>query len=134
LLKWLGVGLTLAVLPLINIIGFTTMGMLPIISLLAVFQTLRRAGDYAVARPSREVLFTVLRREDKYKAKNFIDTFVYRAGDQIGAWSYPLLIWLGLGFTGISFVAAPLAATWCALSLWLGRKQVAMARTSLAIR
>jgi ATP:ADP antiporter, AAA family len=134
LLKWLGVGLTLAVLPLINIIGFTTMGMLPIISLLAVFQTLRRAGDYAVARPSREVLFTVLRREDKYKAKNFIDTFVYRAGDQIGAWSYPLLIWLGLGFTGISFVAAPLAAIWCALSLWLGRKQVAMARSSLATR
>jgi len=134
LLKWLGVGLTLAVLPLINIIGFTTMGMLPIISLLAVFQTLRRAGDYAVARPSREVLFTVLRREDKYKAKNFIDTFVYRAGDQIGAWSYPLLIWLGLGFTGISFVAAPLAAIWCALSLWLGRRQVAMARTSLATR
>jgi AAA family ATP:ADP antiporter len=134
LLKWLGVGLTLAVLPLINIIGFTTMGMLPIISLLAVFQTLRRAGDYAVARPSREVLFTVLRREDKYKAKNFIDTFVYRAGDQIGAWSYPLLTWLGLGLTGISFVAAPLAAIWCALSLWLGRRQVAMARTSLATR
>ena len=128
LLKWLGVGLTLAVLPLINIIGFTTMGMLPIISLLAVFQTLRRAGDYAVARPSREVLFTVLRREDKYKAKNFIDTFVYRAGDQIGAWSYPLLIWLGLGFTGISFVAAPLAALWCALCFWLGKKQSALAR------
>jgi AAA family ATP:ADP antiporter len=129
LLKWLGVGLTLAVLPLINIIGFTTMGMLPIISLLAVFQTLRRASDYAVARPSREVLFTVLRREDKYKAKNFIDTFVYRAGDQIGAWSYPLLTWLGLGFTGISFVAAPLAALWGILSLWLGRKQIALART-----
>jgi ATP:ADP antiporter, AAA family len=127
LLKWLGVGLTLAVLPLINIIGFTTMGMLPIISLLAVFQTLRRAGDYAVARPSREVLFTVLRREDKYKAKNFIDTFVYRAGDQIGAWSFPLLTWLGLGFTGISFVAAPLAALWGVLSLWLGRKQIALA-------
>jgi len=128
LLKWFGVGLTLAVLPLINIIGFTTMGMLPIISLLAVFQTLRRAGDYAVARPSREVLFTVLRREDKYKAKNFIDTFVYRAGDQIGAWSYPLLTWLGLGFTGISFVAAPLAALWGILSLWLGRKEIALAR------
>jgi AAA family ATP:ADP antiporter len=127
LLKWLGVGLTLAVLPLINIVGFTTMGALPILSLLAMFQTLRRASDYAVARPSREVLFTVLRREDKYKAKNFVDTFVYRAGDQIGAWSYPLLTWLGLGFTGISFVAAPLAALWGILSLWLGRKQVALA-------
>lgn len=128
LLKWLGVGLTLAILPLINVIGFTAMGVMPIIWLLAVFQTIRRAGDYAVARPSREVLYTVLRREDKYKAKNFIDTFVYRMGDQIGAWSYPLLIWLGLGFSGISFVAAPLAALWGILSLWLGRKQIALAR------
>jgi AAA family ATP:ADP antiporter len=128
LLKWFGVGLTLAVLPLINIIGFTAMGLMPIIWLLAVFQTLRRGSDYAVARPSREVLFTVLRREDKYKAKSFIDTFVYRVGDQIGAWSYPLLTWLGLGFSGISFVAAPLAALWGVLSLWLGRKQVALAR------
>jgi len=74
------------------------------------------------------VLFTVLRREDKYKAKSFMDTFVYRAGDQIGAWSYPLLTWIGLGLTGISFVAAPLAGVWCVLSLWLGRRQVAMAR------
>ena len=128
LLKWLGVGLTLAMLPLINIIGFTAMGVMPIIWLLAVFQTLRRASDYAVARPSREVLFTVLRREDKYKAKNFVDTFVYRIGDQIGAWSYPLLTWLGLGFRGISFVAAPLAVLWGILSLWLGRKQIALAR------
>jgi ATP:ADP antiporter, AAA family len=69
-----------------------------------------------------------LRREYKYKAKSFIDTFVYRAGDQIGAWSYPLLTWLGLGLTGISFVAAPLAGIWLALSLWLGRRQVALAR------
>jgi SAM-dependent methyltransferase len=86
-----------------------------------------RAGNFAVARPTREVLFTVLRREDKYKAKSFIDTFVYRAGDQIGAWSYPLLTWFGLGLTGISFVAAPLAAIWCGLSFWLGRKQAALA-------
>jgi hypothetical protein len=51
-----------------------------------------------------------------------------RAGDQIGAWSYPLLTWLGLGLTGISFVAAPLAAGWCALSLWLGQRQIALAK------
>jgi hypothetical protein len=47
---------------------------------------------------------------------------------QVGAWSYPLLTWLGLGLTGISFVAAPLAAGWCALSLWLGRRQVTLAK------
>ena len=128
LLKWFGVALTLAVLPLLNIFGFLAMGFAPVLALLALFQILRRAGNFAVTRPAREVLFTVLRREDKYKAKSFIDTFVYRAGDQIGAWSYPLLTWLGLGLTGISFVAAPLAAIWCALSLWLGKKQQAMAR------
>ncbi len=128
LLKWVGVGVTLAFLPVISVIGFLAMGFAPGLALLALFQILRRAGNFAVTRPAREVLFTVLRREDKYKAKSFIDTFVYRAGDQIGAWSYPLLTWLGLGLTGISFVAAPLAAIWCALSLWLGKKQQAMAR------
>ena len=127
LLKWLGVGMTLALLPVISLIGFLWMGITPVLSLLVVFQTLRRAGNYAVSRPAREVLFTVLLREDKYKAKSFMDTFVYRAGDQIGAWSYPVLKWFGLGLTGISFVAAPLAAIWCVLSLWLGRKQRAFA-------
>lgn len=127
LLKWLGVGMTLALLPVISLIGFLWMGITPVLSLLVVFQTVRRAGNYAVSRPAREVLFTVLRREDKYKAKSFMDTFVYRAGDQIGAWSYPVLKWFGLGLTGISFVAAPLAAVWCVLSLWLGRKQRAFA-------
>jgi ATP:ADP antiporter, AAA family len=128
LLKWLGVGLTLALLPAVNLIGFLAMGWMPLLSLLVAFQTLRRASNFAISRPAREVLFTVLRREDKYKAKSFIDTFVYRLGDQIGAWSYPLLTWLGLGLAGISFVAAPLSAAWCGLSLWLGRKQVALAR------
>jgi ATP:ADP antiporter, AAA family len=127
LLKWVGVGITLALLPAVNVIGFLAMGWMPLLSLLVVFQTLRRASNFAVSRPAREVLFTVLRREDKYKAKSFIDTFVYRVGDQVGAWSYPLLTWLGLGLTGISFVAAPLAAGWCVLSLWLGRRQAALA-------
>jgi len=128
LLKWLGVGLTLAMLPAISLVGFLAIGLMPGLGLLAFFQVLRRAMNYALSRPAREVLFTVLRREDKYKAKSFMDTFVYRAGDQIGAWSYPLLTWLGLGLTGISFVAAPLAAGWCALSLWLGRRQIVLAK------
>ena len=128
LLKWLGVGLTLALLPAVNVVGFLSMGWMPLLSVLVVFQTLRRTSNFAVSRPAREVLFTVLRREDKYKAKSFIDTFVYRFGDQVGAWSYPLLIWLGLGFTGISVVAAPLAAGWLGLSLWLGQRQIALAK------
>lgn len=127
LLKWLGVGLTLAMLPIISLVGFVAMGLYPILSLLAIFQVLRRAMNYAASRPAREVLFTVLKREDKYKAKSFMDTFVYRAGDQIGAWSYPALRWLGLTMTGVSWAAVPLAAVWCVLSLWLGRRQQKLA-------
>jgi AAA family ATP:ADP antiporter len=93
-----------------------------------VFQVVRRATGFALLRPAREILFTVLKREDKYKAKSFIDTFGYRAGDQVGAWSYRGLHDLGLGMRAISFIAVPLIAIWCAISLWLGRKQIALAR------
>jgi len=127
LLKWIGVGPTLAFLPVLSMIGFIAIGISPVLSLFAVFQVARRAGNFAVTRPAREVLFTVLSREDKYKAKSFIDTFVYRLADQVGAWSYSLLRWLGLGLTGISWVAVPLTGVWCVLSLFLGRKQRALA-------
>ena len=128
LLKWFGVGVTLAILPAFSVVGFLSMGFAPTLGLLVIFLTLRRAGNFAIARPARETLFTVISREDKYKAKNFIDTVVYRAGDQIGAWTSPILGSLGLGLTGVSFVAAPIAAIWLAVSLWLGRKQSALAR------
>ena len=123
LLKWLGVGLTLALLPLVSLAGFVAMALAPSVALLAAFQVARRAVNYAVARPAREVLFTVLPREDKYKAKSFTDTFVYRAGDQVGAWGYPALRALGFGLAGVSWVAVPLAGVWCGLSVWLGRRQ-----------
>ena len=127
LLKWLGVGITLAILPALSVIGFMGMGIAPALTLLVVFLTVRRAGNYAFARPARETLFTVITREDKYKAKNFIDTVVYRVGDQIGAWTTPALKSLGLTMAGVSLVAAPLAAVWLVVSLLLGRRQSAMA-------
>lgn len=128
LLKWFGVGVTLAILPALSVVGFTAMGVWPTLALLVIFLTVRRAGNFAIARPARETLFTVVSREDKYKAKNFIDTVVYRTGDQIGAWSSKALTLSGLGLTGVSFVAAPIAAVWLFVSLWLGRRQSAMAR------
>jgi ATP:ADP antiporter, AAA family len=128
LLKWFGVGVTLAILPALSVVGFTAMGVWPTLALLVIFLTVRRAGNFAIARPARETLFTVVSREDKYKAKNFIDTVVYRTGDQIGAWSSKALSWSGLGLTGVSFVAAPIAAIWLFVSLWLGRKQMVTAR------
>jgi AAA family ATP:ADP antiporter len=123
LMKWFGVGITLVLMPLLSAVGFAAIGFAPILTVLATFQIVRRATGFALLRPAREVLFTVLRREDKYKAKSLIDTFGYRLGDITGAWSYPLMQWLGLGLVGISWVAVPFGAIWCALSIWLGRKQ-----------
>jgi len=126
-LRVLGVALTLTVVPALSVFGFVTLGLAPTVAIIVLFQVLRRAGNFAVARPTREVLFTVIPREDKYKAKSFIDTVVYRSGDQIGAWSYALLSFLGLGMTGIAFVAVPISAAWLLNGFWLGRRQEAIA-------
>ncbi|MGA9331889.1 MAG: MFS transporter, partial [Bradyrhizobium sp.] len=91
-------------------------------------QLIRRAGNFAIARPTREILFTVVPREDRYKAKSFIDTAIYRLGDQIGAWSFALLSSLKLGITEISLVAAVMSAAWLVNSWWLGRRQDVLAR------
>ena len=128
LLKWFGVGITLVAMPFLSMVGFAAMGIAPSLALLAIFQVTRRAAAYALLRPSREILFTVLRREDKYKVKSVTDTLGYRVGDQIGAWSYGGLHAMGLGLSSISFIAVPVAAGWCALSIWLGKRQVEMAK------
>jgi AAA family ATP:ADP antiporter len=122
MLRWLGLGLGLAFLPLMTLIGFAVLGTAPVLAVLVVFQVLRRAGNFAIQRPAREVLYTVLRRAEKYKAKNFNDTFVYRLGDQAGAWSYTAIGWLGLGLSGLALTMVPLSAAWLLLALWLGRR------------
>ena len=122
LMAKLGVGLTLAALPLVSIVGFLGLGLVPVLAAVVVFTVARRVTNFAFSRPSREALYVPLPREEKYKAKNLIDTFVYRAGDQIGAWTNGALMWLGLGAAGIAFSAVPLAAVWLVLALWLGRR------------
>jgi AAA family ATP:ADP antiporter len=121
IVAWLGVAVTLALLPAATIIGFGVLAAMPTLGAIAVFQVLRRAGDYAIARPTREVLFTVVPREDRYKAKSFIDTAVYRFGDQLGAWTVAALI--GFGPAQVAMAAAALAAVWLINALWLGRRQ-----------
>jgi len=121
IVRFIGIAMSLAWLPLVCIIGFFGLGLAPTLGVIAAFQIIRRASNYAVTRPCREMLYTVLPRETKYKAKNLIDTFVYRAGDQVGAWSYAAMGWLGLGMTGIAFAAIPLAGAWMGVGLWLGR-------------
>ncbi len=122
ILKWLGVGLALAFLPLVSMAGFGILATAPILLVVVVFQVLRRAGNFAIQRPAREVLYTVLPRTDKYKSKNFNDTFVYRAGDQVGAWSYTAMGWMGIGLSGLAFSMVPLSALWLVLAIWLGKR------------
>ena len=121
----IGVGPTLALLPAASVLGFAALAVSPTITAIVAFQVLRRAGNFAISRPIREVLFTVVPREDRYKAKSFIDTVVYRCGDQIGAWSYAGIAALGLGSTAVAVAAVPLSAAWLVNSLWLGRAQAA---------
>jgi AAA family ATP:ADP antiporter len=123
LLKWLGVGITLVLMPALSGLGFLAIGFAPVLAVLATFQVIRRAAGFALLRPAREILFTVLRREDKYKAKSLIDTFGYRLGDQFGAWSYKGLHDAGFDISKTSFLAVPLIGFWCGLTLWLGRRQ-----------
>lgn len=122
-LRRFGVAVTLTALPLISLLGFGMLAIWPTLSVLVIAQVGRRVGNFAFARPAREMLFTVVAREDKYKTKNFLDTVVYRTGDQFGSWSYAFLGWLGLKLSGIAIVIVPICALWMGLSAWLGREQ-----------
>jgi AAA family ATP:ADP antiporter len=128
LLRWFGVAIALAMLPAISMIGFGALYVLPTLAAVASFQAVRRAGNFALTQPARQVLYTVVSREDRYKAKNFIDTAVYRAGDQVGAWSYALIGMIGWGIKEAGVVAVVISMVWLVNSLWLGRRQEAMAK------
>jgi ATP:ADP antiporter, AAA family len=128
LVEKLGVGAALALLPALGIAGFVAIGLAPVLAVLIAFQILRRAADYAIARPAREMLFTVLAREAKYKSKNFIDTVVFRSGDAASGWIYAALKSLGLGLAGLAAAAIPGAILWFLLGLWLGRQHARKSR------
>ena len=122
-LRWLGLALGLAVVPALTLVGFSIVAVAPVLTVVVVFQVLRRAGHFAVERPAREVLYTVLTRAEKYKAKNFNDTFVYRLGDQLGAWSYTAIGALGVGLSGLAATMVPVSLAWVLLGWWLGTRQ-----------
>lgn len=126
LVEKLGVGAALAMLPGLGLAGFLVIGLAPVLPALIAFQILRRAADYAIARPAREMLFTVLRREAKYKSKNFIDTVVFRGGDAASGWVYAALKGLGLSLAGLAAAAIPGAILWLFLGLWLGKRHARM--------
>jgi ATP:ADP antiporter, AAA family len=133
LMKRLGVPLTLAVLPATVALGFIGLAIVGSLVALVIVQAAFNAVQRAVMRPARETLFTVVPRTDKYKAKAFIDTFVYRGGDVVGAQTEGLLGKLGMGLVGLASVAIPLALVWGALGIWLGRAQRRQAEAAGAV-
>jgi AAA family ATP:ADP antiporter len=126
-MKLAGVALTLTFVPALTAVGFLWLGLMPTAAVVVGFTVLRRAGNFSFARPTREVLFTVVSREDKYKAKSFIDTVVYRLGDQLGAWASAGIAMAALGAGAIAWAAVPLGVGWVANAWWLGRRQERMA-------
>jgi AAA family ATP:ADP antiporter len=127
LIKWFGLAVVLALVPLLLAAGFALLGLAPVLLVLLLVQIIRRAGNYAIMRPAREMLYVVLTREEKYKAKNLIDTLVYRSGDALSAWVYAGMRSLGMSLTGVALVAVPLALLWAWIAFGLGRQQVKLA-------
>jgi AAA family ATP:ADP antiporter len=123
ILKWFRVGVALALVPGLALLGYLGLGAFPTLAILSVFMVLYRAGRYSIARPAREVLFTVVDREERYKSKAFIDAAVYRGGDLVNGWAITGLELIGLGVAGIAFVAVPIMGVWLMLGLALGRAQ-----------
>jgi len=123
LMKRLGVHITLALLPAMVSFGFVGLAMSASLGALIVLQAAFSAMQRAIVRPARETLFTVVSREDKYKSKAFIDTFVYRVGDVVGSQVEGVLRGLAMGLAGLVAVTVPLAIVWGVLGVWLGRAQ-----------
>jgi AAA family ATP:ADP antiporter len=119
----LGMPVALGLMPGLVAAGVLLVVAAPVLLTLAAFQVLRRVGNYAVTRPSREMLFTVVDREKRFKTKPVIDIVIYRGGDMLTAWLFTALsTGLGLGLAGIAVVISLIAAVWTAVAVYLGRK------------
>lgn len=121
LIKRFGAGPAAAFLPLVFCAGFLALALMPMLWIVIAFQAAQRAANFAISNPAREVMFTVLDREEKYKAKYVIDNVVFRGGDAASGWLYNALRGAGLEPGTISLATVPVAAGWLALALLLGR-------------
>jgi len=127
-----GVGRAAAFLPLVFAIGFAVLAWSPALAVVIAFQAIQRTANFAVSNPAREVLFTVLGREEKYKAKNVIDIVVFRGADAVTGWLFSALRGAGLELATISIATVPVCIAWLVLALALGRAQEGRARANMA--
>jgi AAA family ATP:ADP antiporter len=119
----MGIGLTLALLPFLVAIGLLSVALVPMLAVVVGLQIFRRGGNYAITKPAREMLFTYVDRETRFKAKQVIDVIVYRGGDVFWSWAFTLLTAvIGLGMVGVALVGAGIAAVWTTIGLYLGKQ------------
>lgn len=117
-----GMATTLALIPALIVLGMLVIAISPVIAVVAGLQVARRAGNYAITRPGREMLFTAVDRETRFKAKPVIDIVLYRGGDMLTAWAFTLLTaGLGLGLGAVAVVGAVIAGLWAIVGIYLGR-------------
>ncbi len=122
LVKKLGMGITLALMPVLMVAGMFVLAFAPVITILLALSVVRNAGNYAVTQPARQMLFTEVDKETRFKAKPVIDVVVYRGGDMMTAWFFTSLTeGLGLGMAAVSIVGAAIAAIWAAVGIYMGR-------------
>jgi AAA family ATP:ADP antiporter len=123
IIKRLGAGPSAALLPVLFAAGFGALIIIPGLWTIVAFQALQRTLNFAFSNPAREILFTSVAREEKYKAKNLIDTVVFRGGDVVWSWAFTGLATLTGSALAVAGWAIPIMAGWAGLALWLGRTQ-----------
>lgn len=122
LVKKLGMGMTLALMPILMVVGMSILAFAPVISVLLALNVVRNAGNYAVTQPARQMLFTAVDKETRFKAKPVIDVVVYRGGDTLTAWFFTSLTeGLGLGMAAVSIIGALIAGLWAYVGFYQGR-------------
>jgi ATP:ADP antiporter, AAA family len=131
-LRRFGTGAAAAALPAVYVVGFAALFLVPTLAVVVTLQVVQRWMNFAVANPARQIFFTVVGREEKYKAKNLIDVVIYRGSDALYGWVFDTLQALGLKLGAIALCALPVAAVWLILSAALGRAQERHAVPSLA--
>ena len=130
LLKRFGTGMAAGALPAVYIVGFAALALVTSVTAVVIFQVVQRWMNFAIANPARQVFFTVVEREEKYKAKNLIDVVIYRGSDALYGWIFDILQTAGLKLGGIALCALPVVAGWLMLSAALGRTQERRAATA----
>jgi AAA family ATP:ADP antiporter len=126
LYRWLGFRALIVTMPVLMTLGFAVLALFPTFAALVAVMFVRRVGEYSLTRPSRDTLYTSVTREERYKAKSLIDTFVYRGGDAASASAHALLkSALGLGLSGVAWCGVLLAAVWAGVAWRLGTRHVA---------